>query len=524
MDEFTNFSDMFGIKMPENKSAAKKEVKAKSQKTKSKKSASKKSTDNTKYPLPLVVNTEVGCINIEGEGEITKAEIEAKMPIPMDIVIKGDVFIGIVKVLERKDSENLSGMLIPDKEKPEYLVTDDVIENAGERKLYKAGKYGILRYPESAASNWNLKVSSYSKIGFENRQKALDLKERAEEDISIKELVNLWIKENPWITEGDFIYVFEKRENENFVTIQLQNRKISEESKTVKVKLPVKMSFLHDAGPLSVLTPEMCDGKEYVEEKEILAVVDKYFPQIYSKDNTDISYVDSINTVCVIKKGRKKGCQCKFCVNTSAADFFVDGNELQYKPKIGKIPYEIVEETFKYFRQMLPNEALVRVLYDGNTNKFSLCKMDNASLNATSVMWDDSESIASTQSVVLEMHSHNTMNAFFSEVDNHDEVLPMLYGVMGALNTRFPQLYVRAGSSGRFKNLNYEEVFEFPKVVNDTYSIVDYNNEDMLLKDIHNGKFLLAHGFRVLANGNIVWSSVQYSDEPVKLADRRFYV
>ena len=66
MDEFTNFSDMFGIKMPEEKSAVKKQGTNKPKKQKSK-ATSKKTKDDAKYSLPLVVNTEVGCINLDGD-------------------------------------------------------------------------------------------------------------------------------------------------------------------------------------------------------------------------------------------------------------------------------------------------------------------------------------------------------------------------------------------------------------------------------------------------------------------------
>ncbi|OME69180.1 hypothetical protein BK120_33910 [Paenibacillus sp. FSL A5-0031] len=55
---------------------------------------------------------------------------------------------------------------------------------------------------------------------------------------------------------------------------------------------------------------------------------------------------------------------------------------------------------------------------------------------------------------VAEIHSHNTMEAYFSNVDNEDELGTMLYGVVGRLQQGVCQitydLCTRAGVAGRF--------------------------------------------------------------------------
>lgn len=52
--------------------------------------------------------------------------------------------------------------------------------------------------------------------------------------------------------------------------------------------------------------------------------------------------------------------------------------------------------------------------------------------------------------VVLELHSHNRMGAFFSPVDDADEQGGRFYGVIGHLDRTEPQLVVRLGLYGQW--------------------------------------------------------------------------
>lgn len=63
--------------------------------------------------------------------------------------------------------------------------------------------------------------------------------------------------------------------------------------------------------------------------------------------------------------------------------------------------------------------------------------------------------------VVLDLHSHCEMPAFFSPTDNRDEQGLKLYGVVGKLDER-PQLKLRAGVYGYFHELPWDQVFSGP--------------------------------------------------------------
>ncbi len=62
-------------------------------------------------------------------------------------------------------------------------------------------------------------------------------------------------------------------------------------------------------------------------------------------------------------------------------------------------------------------------------------------------------------SVVLEIHSHGKMGAFFSGTDDKDETGLKLYGVVGKLDAT-PIVKLRIGVYGYFRELFWNEVFD----------------------------------------------------------------
>lgn len=60
--------------------------------------------------------------------------------------------------------------------------------------------------------------------------------------------------------------------------------------------------------------------------------------------------------------------------------------------------------------------------------------------------------------LVMTIHSHNTMPAYFSATDNEDEKITGLYGVIGRLD-RKPQIRCRASLSGSFGDIAVNKLF-----------------------------------------------------------------
>lgn len=72
-------------------------------------------------------------------------------------------------------------------------------------------------------------------------------------------------------------------------------------------------------------------------------------------------------------------------------------------------------------------------------------------VNVTSAGLDD-------PTILLELHSHGHMPAFWSETDNHDEQGIRLYGVMGRLDSE-PEIKFRVGVCGHWQPLFVQQLF-----------------------------------------------------------------
>ncbi|MBA7542911.1 hypothetical protein ES705_35236 [subsurface metagenome] len=80
-------------------------------------------------------------------------------------------------------------------------------------------------------------------------------------------------------------------------------------------------------------------------------------------------------------------------------------------------------------------------------------------------------------SVVLEMHSHGHMGAWFSTTDNVDETGLKLYGVVGKLNAT-PIVKLRIGVYGYFRELFWSEVFD-----GSLAGALEYEKEEVISED-----------------------------------------
>ena len=111
----------------------------------------------------------------------------------------------------------------------------------------------------------------------------------------------------------------------------------------------------------------------------------------------------------------------------------------------------------------LSNEAMVRVVYNKTEETFSYYKANGARSKASILYeFDVDESYFSPNMVqVMEIHSHNTMPAFFSKTDDRDEAgYPGMFAVVGNLDRQTPSICLRVGNLGIFEQISISEVFD----------------------------------------------------------------
>ncbi len=90
----------------------------------------------------------------------------------------------------------------------------------------------------------------------------------------------------------------------------------------------------------------------------------------------------------------------------------------------------------------------------------------------------------------MDIHSHNTMAAFFSPIDDHDEKATRLYTVIGKLNKGKPEIKTRISNGGKFMDIDPKQVFEFLDI-----SFLDdwINNVDISPRNKRNIRKVFSH-------------------------------
>lgn len=149
-----------------------------------------------------------------------------------------------------------------------------------------------------------------------------------------------------------------------------------------------------------------------------------------------------------------------------------DEEHLQYLPEVktefrfslAKIPGEILGTVISFFKRVVNEkngaEAMVQIFWDDTKHKYFIhcCEQD---VSGASVTFKRDIKLEKEHILVADIHSHNTMDAFFSGTDNRDEKEDRLYGVCGKLNTKKVQVLFRAGCAGNYVNVKPEKVFSF---------------------------------------------------------------
>ncbi len=130
-----------------------------------------------------------------------------------------------------------------------------------------------------------------------------------------------------------------------------------------------------------------------------------------------------------------------------------------------RIPGALLQELLADARQDLDREFMYLVRLDPASGRYVI---DRPAQQANAVHVGYAASAGSD--VLLEIHSHNRMAAFFSPTDDRDEQGGRYYAVMGRLDQARPQLALRAGMYGHWAfNLPGELLFERTEPFDDVW-------------------------------------------------------
>lgn len=133
-----------------------------------------------------------------------------------------------------------------------------------------------------------------------------------------------------------------------------------------------------------------------------------------------------------------------------------------FQMTVPKIPMSLLLFIWDFFAGLSERyrlEALVHILFDTKRNKYTV-RIPKQKLTHTSVDSVMNEEYPEHMIHVMDIHSHNTMPAHFSSVDDEDEKPTRLYAVMGRLDKVLPEITVRASCGGKFIPVEPADVFD----------------------------------------------------------------
>ena len=167
-----------------------------------------------------------------------------------------------------------------------------------------------------------------------------------------------------------------------------------------------------------------------------------------------------------------------------------------FELNIPKIPISYFQQIISFFKKIYEensSEVFVQCFYDLETREFVLfCPEQN--VGPASVNYKRDLDFEKNKILAFEIHSHASMNAFFSATDNRDEKADGFFGVVGKLNNFYPEVIFTYVVGGERKELDMEDIFDinydedFPKewfdrVKKKETMKVDFRNKDYLINE-----------------------------------------
>ena len=127
-----------------------------------------------------------------------------------------------------------------------------------------------------------------------------------------------------------------------------------------------------------------------------------------------------------------------------------------FRPALPRIPQELLRSIIGFFRSQMESgtefEALVRIYWDRKDQKFvPFVPKQRVTKDRVTVRLTDEDLPDDTRYLYYaDIHSHNSMKAVFSAIDDQDERGTRLYLVIGRLDRFFPEISARISCGGSF--------------------------------------------------------------------------
>ena len=127
---------------------------------------------------------------------------------------------------------------------------------------------------------------------------------------------------------------------------------------------------------------------------------------------------------------------------------------ISYELKRPKIPYRLFQAIVEDFKAYPESERIVQICWNEEKEEYYL-SFPSYEESGKSFIHYHFKAVPP----IVTIHSHNTMPAYFSQIDNRDEAITGVYGVIGTVHQN-PTFKFRVGMEGSFQELELFDLFE----------------------------------------------------------------
>lgn len=113
--------------------------------------------------------------------------------------------------------------------------------------------------------------------------------------------------------------------------------------------------------------------------------------------------------------------------------------------KVPRIPAGLLRQVVEHAQRSLDAELMYHFRHDATTGKWTLT-FPQQDRNRVWIGYKETD----PGNIALDLHSHNTMNAYFSPTDDRDELGGRFYAVIGCLDQPRPRIVIRLGMFGHW--------------------------------------------------------------------------
>ena len=148
-----------------------------------------------------------------------------------------------------------------------------------------------------------------------------------------------------------------------------------------------------------------------------------------------------------------------------------------YIPALPPVPFSLFSQILSFFRHYMQHghetEVMVHIYWDKERLEHCVVvPMQSVGKAHISVTVPPEEATDTARYIhVADIHSHNSMPAFFSGTDDKDERATRVYMVVGMLHTLAPQIRTRVSVGGRFVPIDARQLIDIPSIPFDSSTL-----------------------------------------------------